>query len=67
MVKSDHMGSPKVYLVVYGNYWPWEVESVWSSKEAAQGRADELPGDWVVAEFSLDHPGNVQQQEVVDD
>ena len=37
-----------LYLVVYGNYWPLEVASIWSTKEAAQKRADELPGDWRV-------------------
>jgi len=44
-----------LYLVVYGNYWPREVESVWTSLDAALRRSNALPGDWRVAEMPLDH------------
>lgn len=44
-----------VWLVIYGNYWPREVESVWSMEEKARERADSLEGDWRVAEMRIDH------------
>jgi len=43
-----------LYLVVYGNYYPLEVDSIWSTKEAAYERADKLGGMWGVAEMVLD-------------
>lgn len=47
-----------VYLVVYGNYFPVEAESVWSPREMAQHRADHLSGDWRVAKFAVDNPND---------
>ncbi len=43
-----------VYLVCFSNHDPWEVDSAWSTREAAQRRADALPGDWRVGEMLVD-------------
>jgi len=46
-----------VYLVIYGNYWPSEVESVWSNSKKAQQRIDALGGEkggWRIYEIPLD-------------
>lgn len=46
-----------IYLVVFSNYSPWEVDSIWSTYDAAQQHADSLAGDWRVGEMLLDDPG----------
>jgi hypothetical protein len=38
------------YSVIYGNYFPREVDSVWTTRKAAQDRAEELGGMWEVEE-----------------
>lgn len=43
-----------VYLVAYSNYWPLEAESVWSTKELAQARVNDLSGDWRVRALEVD-------------
>lgn len=37
-----------VYAVVFSNYEPSEVDSLWVSEKLAQSRADELDGHWNV-------------------
>ena len=37
-----------VWAVVYGNYSPYEVDSLWDTKAMARKRADKLGGDWRV-------------------
>lgn len=36
------------WAVVFGNYSPDEVDSLWNTKALAQKRADELGSDWCV-------------------
>ena len=55
-----------IYLVVYSNYWPLEFESIWSTFEAAQQRADELVGDWRVAERLLNCPSEDAARSLLD-
>lgn len=53
--EREEIKSNKKYGVVYGNYFPREVESTWNTKEEAEHRADELneegSGMWEVEEF----------------
>lgn len=42
-----------VYAVIFSNYEPSEVDSLWASKELAQARADELDGYWRVVPMSV--------------
>ena len=37
-----------VWAVVFGNYSPDEVDSLWNTKALAQRRADELGSEWRV-------------------
>lgn len=49
-IKSLFLRKRVVWVVHYGNYYPPEVDSIWSTKEKAQQRIDELdetdPGPW---------------------
>ena len=31
-----------IWAVVYGNYFPYEVDSIWMTKEAAEQRVEEI-------------------------
>ncbi len=47
-----------VYAVVYGNYYPAEVISVWRTKEQAQSAVDEANAEgrtsmWEIAEWHV--------------
>lgn len=42
-----------VYAVVFGNYFPRELDSLWKTKEMADTRADSLDGDWRVVEMTV--------------
>jgi hypothetical protein len=52
------MAEKYVYVVKFSNYHPAEIDSIWSTKENALARADELNafagGDWRVEEWPLD-------------
>lgn len=43
-----------VYAVVFSNYEPTEVDSLWRTQESADKRADELDGDWRVVPWRVD-------------
>jgi len=40
-----------VFVVHFSNYFPREVDSTWTTREAAEARAAELDGDWRVEEW----------------
>jgi len=40
------MSTRNVWAVVYGNYGPPEVHSLWETEELAQKRADMLGSPW---------------------
>lgn len=42
-----------VWVVVYGNYFPAEVDSIWKTKELAEQKADELQGEWHAEEWTV--------------
>lgn len=42
-----------VYAVVYSNYEPAEVDSLWMTRELAERRADELDSGWTVTPMSV--------------
>ena len=42
------MNDGLVWAVVYSNYYPEEVDSLWATEPLAQERANELAGDWNV-------------------
>jgi hypothetical protein len=42
-----------VWAVVYGNYRPAEVDSLWQTEALARRRADDLGGDWHVTEEAV--------------
>jgi len=42
-----------VWAVVYGNYRPAEVDSLWQTEPLARRRADDLGGDWHVTEEAV--------------
>jgi len=41
------------WVVVFSNYYPAEVDSIWKTKELAEQKADELQGDWHVQEWTV--------------
>ena len=43
----------KIYKVIFGNYYPREVDSEYKTKEEAQKRADELGDRWEVEEYEV--------------
>jgi hypothetical protein len=45
----------KCYAVVFMNYRPLEVDSLWETKEAAQEHIQQLtnPGNWDVCEMEI--------------
>lgn len=43
----------KVWAVVYSNYFPAEVDSLWKTKEKAEERAEELQGEWHAQEWEV--------------
>jgi hypothetical protein len=49
-----------VWSVVYSNYEPAEVHSLWSSKEGAESQADVLDGPWEVHPTMI-HRGTVRK------
>ena len=48
-----------VWAVVYGNYEPPELDSLWNSEQAARERAAELGDDWQVCRFTVHEKGDV--------
>jgi len=38
----------EIYAVVFGNYFPRETDTLWSTEELAEERAEQLDGDWRV-------------------
>jgi len=42
-----------VWLIVYGNYEPAEVHSIWKTKERAEQECDRLGGPWHVEEWEV--------------
>jgi hypothetical protein len=42
-----------VFIVRYGNYYPLEVDSIWSDEEEAQKRASELGGSFAVEPYDV--------------
>jgi hypothetical protein len=41
---TDEAGTTRVWAVVYGNYEPYEVNSLWTTEELARRRAGNLGG-----------------------
>jgi len=68
MSNTDKMLN-NVYLVIFSNYSPWEVDSAWSTYDKAKRRADSLHGDWRVGEMLIDDPslGQGELQDVRED
>ena len=42
-----------IYAVVFGNYYPREVDSIWLTEELANKRAEQLEGDWRVVTMTV--------------
>lgn len=42
-----------VWAVVYSNYEPAEVDSLWATEELANIRLSQLLGDWTVVEWAV--------------
>lgn len=42
-----------VYAVIYGNYEPAEVDSLWSTRERADERAAELGEGWTTVNWQV--------------
>jgi len=42
-----------VWAVVYGNYFPYEVDSLWATKKLALNRAEELGDLWEIVEMPI--------------
>lgn len=43
----------KVWAVVFSNYDPPELDTLWNSEAAAKARVDKLNGDWNVVEMTV--------------
>lgn len=43
----------RVFAVINGNYFPREVDSLWTTREGARKRADHLGGMWDVEDMKL--------------
>lgn len=43
----------QVWAVVYSNYEPAEVDSLWATQELAEKRAAKLEGMWDVTEWTV--------------
>ncbi len=52
-IKHLEAAPATVWAVVYGNYDPAEVDSLWASKSLAERRADALGDDWRVIEWKV--------------
>ena len=51
----------KIYAVVYSNYWPREVDSLWTKEEDAQKLAESLEGEWNVETMTVfENPIEIQ-------
>lgn len=42
-----------VWAVVFSNYEPAEVDSLWTTEDRARERADELGDGWTVTEWEV--------------
>jgi hypothetical protein len=53
--RSELVSENKCYAVVFMNYYPLEVDSLWETRAGAQGRIQELtnPGNWDVCEMEI--------------
>ena len=50
------MKQKTVWCVIYGNYFPREIDSIWATREDALARAEELNNDdfaWEVVEWEV--------------
>jgi hypothetical protein len=45
--------SARVYAVVYSNYSPAEIDSLWARREDAEAHAESLDGPWDVQEWTV--------------
>jgi hypothetical protein len=45
-----------VWAVVHSNFFPREIDSLWSTRELAQKRADQLGDSWRPEEWQVDPP-----------
>lgn len=53
-INPDHYAYQNiVWAVVYGNYDPFEVNSLWHTEARAKQRASELQGDYRVIEWEI--------------
>lgn len=43
----------KIFAVVYANFYPLEIDSLWATEELAERRADNLNGMWRVREMEV--------------
>lgn len=43
----------KVWVVIFSNYEPSEVDSLWRTKESAEKRAEELGDMWDAVEWEV--------------
>ena len=50
------------FAVIYRNYSPLEVDSLWAHKEDAEARAFYLGDSWQVCELEIHQHANVQDQ-----
>ena len=42
------------FAVVYSNYFPREVDSIWSTRDKAESRACQVGQEWHVVEWEFD-------------
>ena len=43
----------KCFAIVYSNYFPREIDSLWSTKEKAELRLKELSSEWRIVEMEI--------------
>lgn len=43
----------RVYAVEWGNEFPAEIDSLWTTREEAERRVEELGGRWDVSEWTV--------------
>lgn len=51
--KGEIITSRTVWAVMFGNYEPSEIDSLWDTEEDADKRAAQLDGDWRVFQMGV--------------
>jgi hypothetical protein len=59
----------KIFAVVFANYYPLEIDSLWTTEELADKRSDKLDSMWRVQELWVkgEEDGDTEDQDSTTD